>query len=319
MIVGGEGEGIGDWGGCVEEWKVAAGSRREMKDNWLERGKNRARIELSDSSYFEILYFYASCNESYTVLTNTSNSTTEWSLSHSLLILFNAENGLVSAGSSSSVSAGYIIEFMLEDLEAVPADYVPADLIYRRDYWNSPKRLGKDAKGNTIVHPPVSLDKHIEIRHHFIRDANEKNLIQVLKIHTDDNVADLLTKAFDGPRFEYLVVHIGMYYGSAGHTSAVDSFLLNFGCVVPAVCHGFAVGLETLEGCEYVVSIVHVLIDEWKTVVLFVDMGSILFRVANTAEYVVCHRLTVPPSYVASSWFRCLGISIELVQAGLMA
>ncbi|GKC28137.1 hypothetical protein Tco_1035431 [Tanacetum coccineum] len=33
---------------------------------------------------------------------------------------------VVSAGSSSSVSAGYIIEFMLEDLEAVPADYVPA-------------------------------------------------------------------------------------------------------------------------------------------------------------------------------------------------
>ncbi|GJV57339.1 hypothetical protein Tco_1458344 [Tanacetum coccineum] len=40
--------------------------------------------------------------------------------------------------------------------------------------------------------------------------ANEKNLIQVLKIYTDDNVADLLTRAFDGPRFEYLVVHIGM-------------------------------------------------------------------------------------------------------------
>ncbi|GJV94672.1 putative ribonuclease H-like domain-containing protein [Tanacetum coccineum] len=56
----------------------------------------------------------------------------------------------------------------------------------------------------------VHRTKHIEIRHHFIRDANEKNLIQVLKIHTDDNVADLLTKAFDGPRFEYLVVHIGM-------------------------------------------------------------------------------------------------------------
>ncbi|GJR13601.1 hypothetical protein Tco_0796253 [Tanacetum coccineum] len=34
-------------------------------------------------------------------------------------------------------------------------------------------------------------------KHHFSRDAYEKKLIQVLKIHTDDNVADLLTKAFD--------------------------------------------------------------------------------------------------------------------------
>ncbi|GJX46748.1 putative ribonuclease H-like domain-containing protein [Tanacetum coccineum] len=50
-----------------------------------------------------------------------------------------------------------------------------------------------------IVKNPMfhSETKHIEIRHHFIRDAYEKKLIQVLKIHTDDNVADLLTKAFD--------------------------------------------------------------------------------------------------------------------------
>nr|GEU40797.1 putative ribonuclease H-like domain-containing protein [Tanacetum cinerariifolium] len=47
---------------------------------------------------------------------------------------------------------------------------------------------------NHVFH---SKTKHIEIRHHFIRDAYEKNLIQVLKIHTDDNIADLLTKAFD--------------------------------------------------------------------------------------------------------------------------
>ncbi|GJR51595.1 hypothetical protein Tco_1402116 [Tanacetum coccineum] len=55
-----------------------------------------------------------------------------------------------------------------------------------------------------------SKTKHIEIRHHFIRDAYEKKLIQVLKIHTDDNVADLLTKAFDVSRFNFLIVNIGM-------------------------------------------------------------------------------------------------------------
>nr|GFA56381.1 hypothetical protein [Tanacetum cinerariifolium] len=46
-------------------------------------------------------------------------------------------------------------------------------------------------------------------QHHFIRDANEKKLIQVLKIPTENNVADLLTKSFDVTRFSYLLVHIG--------------------------------------------------------------------------------------------------------------
>ncbi|GJU54732.1 putative ribonuclease H-like domain-containing protein [Tanacetum coccineum] len=48
-----------------------------------------------------------------------------------------------------------------------------------------------------VVKNPVfhSKTKHNEIRHHFIRDSYEKRLIQVIKIHTDHNVADLLTKA----------------------------------------------------------------------------------------------------------------------------
>ncbi|GJY48955.1 putative ribonuclease H-like domain-containing protein [Tanacetum coccineum] len=58
-----------------------------------------------------------------------------------------------------------------------------------------------------IVKNPVfhSKTKHIEIRHHFIRDSYEKILIQVIKIHTSHNVADLLTKAFDVSRFQYLI------------------------------------------------------------------------------------------------------------------
>nr|GEU35412.1 hypothetical protein [Tanacetum cinerariifolium] len=47
---------------------------------------------------------------------------------------------------------------------------------------------------NLVFH---SKTKHIEISHHFIRDSYEKKLIQVIKIHTDKNVANLLTKAFD--------------------------------------------------------------------------------------------------------------------------
>ncbi|GJU48792.1 hypothetical protein Tco_1218347 [Tanacetum coccineum] len=63
-----------------------------------------------------------------------------------------------------------------------------------------------------IVKNPVfhSKTKHIEIRHHFIRDSYEKKLIQVIKIHTDHNVADLLTKAFDVSRFNFLIASIGL-------------------------------------------------------------------------------------------------------------
>ncbi|GKC14001.1 putative ribonuclease H-like domain-containing protein, partial [Tanacetum coccineum] len=48
---------------------------------------------------------------------------------------------------------------------------------------------------NPIYH---SKTKHIVIRHHFIRDSYEKRLIEIIKIHTNNNVADLLTKAFNG-------------------------------------------------------------------------------------------------------------------------
>ncbi|GKD51063.1 putative ribonuclease H-like domain-containing protein, partial [Tanacetum coccineum] len=63
-----------------------------------------------------------------------------------------------------------------------------------------------------IVKNPVfhSKTKHIEIRHHFIRDSNENKLIQMIKIHIDQNVADLLIKAFDVGRFQYLIASIGM-------------------------------------------------------------------------------------------------------------
>ncbi|GJS54333.1 hypothetical protein Tco_0627695 [Tanacetum coccineum] len=63
-----------------------------------------------------------------------------------------------------------------------------------------------------IVKNPLfhSKTKHIEIRHHFIRDSNKKKLIQMIKIHTDQNVVDLLTKAFNIGRFQYLIASIGM-------------------------------------------------------------------------------------------------------------
>ncbi|GKD99775.1 putative ribonuclease H-like domain-containing protein [Tanacetum coccineum] len=64
----------------------------------------------------------------------------------------------------------------------------------------------------SVIKNPVahSRTKHIEIQFHFIRDCYEKRLIEVIKIHTDSNVADLFTKGFNVIRFNFLVVSIGM-------------------------------------------------------------------------------------------------------------
>ncbi|GJR67779.1 putative reverse transcriptase, RNA-dependent DNA polymerase [Tanacetum coccineum] len=73
---------------------------------------------------------------------------------------------------------------------------------------------------NLVFH---SKTKHIEIRHHFIRDSYKKKLIQVIKIHTDQNVADLLPKAFDassGPGDEAIHKELGDRMDRAGTTAS---------------------------------------------------------------------------------------------------
>ncbi|GKB86785.1 ribonuclease H-like domain-containing protein, partial [Tanacetum coccineum] len=76
---------------------------------------------------------------------------------------------------------------------------------------------------NHVYH---SKTKHIEIKHHFIRDSFEKRLIEMVKIHTDQNVADLLTKAFDVSRFNFLVASIDMDPHEFSHVYLVFTSML---------------------------------------------------------------------------------------------
>ncbi|KAI3808433.1 hypothetical protein L1987_24384 [Smallanthus sonchifolius] len=60
---------------------------------------------------------------------------------------------------------------------------------------------------NPVQH---SKTKHIEIKHHFIRDCVEKKHIKIVEVKTDKQTADIFTKAFDSARFEKLVEMLGM-------------------------------------------------------------------------------------------------------------
>ncbi|GMJ01978.1 hypothetical protein HRI_003867000 [Hibiscus trionum] len=52
--------------------------------------------------------------------------------------------------------------------------------------------------------------KYIDVRYHWIRDVLEANLLELEKIHTDDNGADMLTKALPRVKFEACCLTFGM-------------------------------------------------------------------------------------------------------------
>ena len=52
--------------------------------------------------------------------------------------------------------------------------------------------------------------KHIDIRHHFIKDHVEKGNVDLYFVCTEYQLADLLTKALDDTRFWTLVKKLGM-------------------------------------------------------------------------------------------------------------
>ncbi|KAI3715584.1 hypothetical protein L6452_22570 [Arctium lappa] len=96
-------------------------------------------------------------------------------------------------------------------LSTTEAEYIAAASCCSQVLWIQNQMLDY---GVTFLHTPIFIDnssaisivnnpvkhsktKHIEIRYHFIKDCNEKKLIQAAKVHTDNQFADLFTKAFD--------------------------------------------------------------------------------------------------------------------------
>ncbi|GJR43033.1 retrovirus-related pol polyprotein from transposon TNT 1-94 [Tanacetum coccineum] len=60
---------------------------------------------------------------------------------------------------------------------------------------------------NNVQH---SRSKHIDIRHHFIREQVEKGVVELYFVTTDYQLADIFTKALPRERFKFLLPRLGM-------------------------------------------------------------------------------------------------------------
>ena len=60
---------------------------------------------------------------------------------------------------------------------------------------------------NDVFHAKM---KHIEDKYHFIKEVLDDKRIQLVKVHTNDNPVDLLTKSLNPQRFAHWRVQMGL-------------------------------------------------------------------------------------------------------------
>nr|GEZ82233.1 retrovirus-related Pol polyprotein from transposon TNT 1-94 [Tanacetum cinerariifolium] len=60
---------------------------------------------------------------------------------------------------------------------------------------------------NPVQH---SRTKHIDVRHHFIKEKVKKGIVELFFVRTEYQLADLFTKSLPVERFKYLVRRLGM-------------------------------------------------------------------------------------------------------------
>ncbi|GKE36310.1 hypothetical protein Tco_1459715 [Tanacetum coccineum] len=93
----------------------------------------------------------------------------------------------------------------------IPLDAIPALKVYGFEFNKIP--LYCDNKSaialccNNVQH---SRSKHIDIRHHFIREQVENRVVKLYFVETNYQLADILTKALPRERFEFLLPRLGM-------------------------------------------------------------------------------------------------------------
>ena len=109
-------------------------------------------------------------------------------------------------------------------LSTTEAEYIAAAEACKEALWLA--RLVKDL-GMTVEMPTLHCDsqsaimlaknpvfhaktKHIDVKYHFIRDMLEDKLFELIKVHTDDNPADLMTKGLPTERFAHCRALMGV-------------------------------------------------------------------------------------------------------------
>lgn len=110
-------------------------------------------------------------------------------------------------------------------LSTMEAEYMAVSNATRESLWIREllTEIGLPPRGPTTIHVDNQAaikfsensqfharSKHIDIRHHFIREHIASNEVSVQYCATDDNIADIFTKPLSKPKHEHFVKLLGM-------------------------------------------------------------------------------------------------------------
>jgi hypothetical protein len=140
-----------------------------------------------------------------------------------------AEDMKSTSGCCFSIESGIISWFSrkqkLVALSSAEAEYMAANLAACEALWLRKLLLGlfKQELEATVIHcdnqsciklyrNPVFHDrsKHIDIRYHFIRDCVQRGVVKLDYIQTDEQMADIFTKALSRQKFEKFRDQMGL-------------------------------------------------------------------------------------------------------------
>ncbi|GJU45283.1 retrovirus-related pol polyprotein from transposon TNT 1-94 [Tanacetum coccineum] len=109
-------------------------------------------------------------------------------------------------------------------ISTTEAEYVSAEKACQQALWMKQALVDYDIKLDDIPvlcdnkgaidlsknHVLLSRTKHIEIRHHFLRENVQKGNITIEKVNSEDNIADILTKPLKREPFNLLRLGLGL-------------------------------------------------------------------------------------------------------------
>ncbi|GKE94015.1 hypothetical protein Tco_1578870 [Tanacetum coccineum] len=74
--------------------------------------------------------------------------------------------------------------------------------------WSSKKQTSTSISSTEAEY--IAMSKHIDIRHHFIKEQVEKGVVELYFVMIEYQLANIFTKALPNERFEFILLRLGM-------------------------------------------------------------------------------------------------------------